>query len=184
MNGVEGVTIEDERMYRAITSRAVRFLSSHPQYEDALGVAHLEVWRQLMRYPPEERGGKHRLVAAIARRAGIHFLRSPANDERTYSRDGFPIERPLPLHQVEDYLPQRAVEPDFVPALIERLWQRQVWREAWAAAATVDRQILSLYVVRGLGHETIGRQFGRPCNWSWRRLKRIFAAALAEHQAG
>jgi DNA-directed RNA polymerase specialized sigma24 family protein len=177
---VEGVSLDDERMYRAITSRAVRFLSSHPQYEDALGVAHLEVWRRLMRYPPEERGGKHRLVAVIARQAGLHFLRSPANDERTESRDGVPIERPVPLHQIEEFLPGRAVEPDFAPVLIELLWRRQVWQEAWAAAAEVDRQILSLYVVGGLGHEAIGKQFGRPCNWSWRRVKRIFATARAQ----
>lgn len=175
-----GITLDDERMYRAITSRAVKFLSSHPQYEDAVAVAHLEVWRQIMRYPPEERGGKHRLVAVIARHAAHHFLRSPANDERTQSRDGFPIERPLPIHEIEDYLPGRSVEPDFAPPLIERLWRRQVWQEAWEAAQEVDREILSLYCVHGISHEEIGRRFGRPANWSWRKIKRIFEARKNE----
>lgn len=172
--GVPGVTLDDERMYRAITSRAVKFLSSHPQYEDAVAVAHLEVWRRIMRYPPEERGEKHRLVAVIARQAAHHFLRSPANDERSMSRDGFPIERPVPLHTAEAYHLHAAVEPDFAPWLIERLWRRQVWQEAWEAAAEVDRKLLSLYFVQGIGHEEIGRRFGRPANWSWRKIKRMF----------
>lgn len=172
---------EVERLYAAITYRRVqRYAGTHPQMEDIVGLANLEVWTMLARLPPEERPKAHNLVATAAHHAVVHFLRSPQNEYRRATWSGAPMPQKLSYEEgcARGWFAPRV--PDFAPRLVERLWRRHVWRRVWARASDEDRLILRLYFLEGVGHPEIGRRLGHGNNWSYWRVKKLFAPYRAE----
>lgn len=100
---------------------------SHSHYDDIVAEAYLTMWEALSRAPE----GSVRDVKAYAMRAAWNgaqaYLSSPANEQRTYNvfhktecTPGLSLEGVIAGYYPE-WAPHWLRQPDFVPALIERL---------------------------------------------------------------
>jgi DNA-directed RNA polymerase specialized sigma24 family protein len=165
---VRWVSPRTEAEYIGITEGTVwRLMGNHPQAEDILAQAHLEVWQKIQALPREERESLHRLVPVIARRAIIDFLRSPENRFRRESRSG----AKLPVVVAWDEVAWRVRMPDFAPRLIERLHCQWLWKRLLASVDRETKILLVLYFRHGWTHAKLGRHYGHSEFWSLYRIR-------------
>lgn len=124
---------------------------SHPMYEDIYSFVLLQVVTIWQAHADKPLPDRWRLARYVMRYCPAVFFRSTACDWafRETSVRGHPIPRPVPWQQLgeEDEHPrpgerwyQRPCVPDFVPALLERLWREQIAR----SATSLDRPSLRL----------------------------------------
>jgi hypothetical protein len=154
------VSDETFRPYMRVIRRRLRCYRRHPGWEDILSAAYVAVFKALEALPEDEQLDAVGLALTTANNAASSWLRSPENPLRDRTRHGRPLSYQavwLPdffwvggeerQHQVH----WRLVEPDFAPALIERLWASEVCEQArralppseWAALWSRCREALN-----------------------------------------
>jgi DNA-directed RNA polymerase specialized sigma24 family protein len=180
---MEGIDYALEVSYRAITRKTCRDCAgTHPQFEDIVGTASVNVWSEVSRQPIEQRPFLHRLVRIWARQGVCHFMRSQENAFREYRRAGKGepgATVPVPyVNQWSDSLQARweaRAQPDFAPRLIRRLWLEWVWADLWQRATEKDREFLRLYFGQGCSYAEVQVLTGRGVRNTWARLKELTA---------
>ncbi len=99
----------------------------HPEYDDIVAEAYMTMWEALSRADAEKVRDVHGYAMRAAWLGAQAFLGGPRNGARTWNIfKKTPVTPLLSLDGViaghyEEWTPRRMIEPDFVPALIERL---------------------------------------------------------------
>lgn len=168
------------RVWMAEAKQYLHRYWDHPAFDDIVAEAYLTMWEAIS--AAEE--GQVRDLEGYALRAAWNgaqaFLSSPRNDHRTYNV--FKRKQCQPSIYLQDVIagrhpdwtPRRLVEPDFVPALIERL-------DAEAALARLKpakRAALVLCCLEGLTREEARQQLGFSRSKIDRLLARVPFAAI------
>jgi len=144
---------EIDRVVKARLSRWQR----HPDWEDIYQEGRIAAWQAV-----QGRRDPDHWKALADRAAGFAlagFLRSPANRERKFGKQGQPVAEMLPL---SSELPA----PDFAPGVIERLAF-----EEWRDRLTVpQRQVVDLHLREGLTLQETARRLSISRNTAKERL--------------
>jgi DNA-directed RNA polymerase specialized sigma24 family protein len=162
---------------------------NHPAYEDIVAEAYLTMWEAISRIPQGTVANVQGYAMRAAWNGAQAYLSSPRNDHRTYNvfkhkecRPQLYLQDVLDAHpDPEEWLPQRLVEPDFVPPLIERL----AAEAELAQLKPAKRAALVLCCLHGLTREEARLQLG----WSRSKIDKVlarvpFAAIPYAHPGG
>jgi RNA polymerase sigma factor (sigma-70 family) len=157
--------VVSEDVLRIWLREAKQFLHrywDHPAYDDIVAEAYLTMWEAITAAEPNA----VRDLKAYAMRAAWNgaqaFLSSPRNEHRTYSvfkrKETAPVcyLQDIIAGRHEDWCPYRLIEPDFAPALIERI----AAEDELTRLQPAKRAALLLCCCRGLTREEARRQLG------------------------
>lgn len=139
----------------------------HPEFEDILGQAYLEMWRKLCELLAADRGSIIGLAVKACHHGALHYLASPAARYRRYNHEG----QELPwIENLEALLAERGeagdsaaflpVVPDFAPELIERLWVLDLWERGAARLTETEREVVGRTVFTGETPEEVAADYG------------------------
>jgi hypothetical protein len=131
------VTDATFRPYMRVVQNRLHRYREHPGWDDLLSVAYIAVYEALDKLTEEEQANATGLVVQAAYWAACNWFDSPANMHR--SRSGRGNRLAYTTEPLEPYVawddapcPWPLVQPDFAPALVERLWREGVADEARA----------------------------------------------------
>lgn len=167
---IGSMTISEDvlRIWMADAKRYLHRYWDHPHYDDIVAEAYLTMWEALSRADAARVKDVHGYAMRAAWNGAQAYLSSPRNEHRTWNIfKQKPVTPHLSLDGViaghyEEWTPRRLVEPDFVPALIERLAAEQ----ELAKLSPPRRAALLLCAVQGLTRWEACRQLG----WSRTRI--------------
>lgn len=167
------ITDREVKLYTRIIDRTLARYRSHPQYEDLRVVAMVAVWKALVAAPEDTLDRHGGLIVQHTLWAAHGFFDSPENELRRYHRkNGRLTEIVFSLNYLqlaeEDLVPWAGgvgslpCAPDFVPALIERLWREWLWQETFAALDGAEATAARDYL-EGRSFKEQAREQG--CHW-------------------
>ena len=148
----------------------------HPEFDDILGEAYLQMWQALRSVRQADlrstsRHGRRGLPSGLACRAAWNgasiWMGSSRSQYRRWNHEG----KELPWIDSLDQVMEQAREspelsrlipvvPDFAPALIERLYALDLWRRGVGELLDVEMEIVGRTVLEGEDPATVGAEFG------------------------
>lgn len=149
-----------------------RFGGKDPAADDAIAAGMLAAWQGLCRVPP----GRYEDGAIAFRQAYFGAQRYLRQEQARRA----PL---LPLEELEEGGEEApfwaATEPDFAPALIDRLLREEVVAELWELLTPHERRVLALRYFRGWEVQEIATALGTKRNsvhgvmrWALNRYRR------------
>lgn len=140
----------------------------HPEFEDMVGEGYLQMWQALRSVKAAElRGSLSGLAVRAARNGAGMWMSSTKSGCRRRNHEGKPLPFVESLEKLMDEAresPAQArrlpIEPDFAPALVERLYALWLWQQGAGALLDLERVVVARTVLLGEEPAEVGAEFG------------------------
>jgi RNA polymerase sigma factor (sigma-70 family) len=166
----------DAKHLMKVVRRHLADYRQHCDFDDLLGEAFLRMVLALRDY--QGAASREAVACRVARNAALAYLKSSRSRLCGLTRIGSAACRAVSW---EDAPLWARVQPDFAPALIERLDRQALWREVWEQATPSQRQALWAYCCAGLPPSEIARRWGTTVSAVWDRLYRVAESYRQRH---
>jgi RNA polymerase sigma factor (sigma-70 family) len=147
--------------------RCLRRYQDHPEFDDLLAEGYLQMWQALRSTRIADLRSLSGLAVRAARNGAGMWMSSTKSGCRRRNHEGKPLPFVESLERLMDEAresPERArrlpIQPDFAPALVERLYALWLWERGAEELLGVEREIVARTVLAGEEPAEVGAAFG------------------------